>query len=69
MSCEHLLVEIEQGSKFVASGVADVTIGTVQTLSRAGSGQDRLEKFDPRLFKGVIVGSLFKLRPWHAGWV
>ncbi|KDN47737.1 ResIII-domain-containing protein [Tilletiaria anomala UBC 951] len=50
-----LLVEIEQGSKFKASGVADVTIATVQTLSRVGSGEERLQKFDPQQFKAVIV--------------
>ncbi|PWN48973.1 P-loop containing nucleoside triphosphate hydrolase protein [Violaceomyces palustris] len=47
-----LLVEIEQGSRFKASGLADVTVATYQTLHRS---RDRLEKFDPRGFKAVIV--------------
>lgn len=52
-----LLVEIEQGAKFKASGVADVTVATFQTLVRAGGadGQERLAKFDPRGLKAVIV--------------
>lgn len=53
----HLLVEIEQGAKFKASGVADVTIATYQTLTRAStaSGTERLQKFNPRGLKGIIV--------------
>ncbi|CEH13958.1 p-loop containing nucleoside triphosphate hydrolase protein [Ceraceosorus bombacis] len=47
-----LLVEIEQGSKFHATGAADVTVATIQTLNRS---EERLNKFDPRNFKGVIV--------------
>ncbi|PWN40929.1 P-loop containing nucleoside triphosphate hydrolase protein [Ceraceosorus guamensis] len=47
-----LLVEIEQGSKFHATGAADVTVATIQTLNRS---EGRLNKFDPRNFKGVIV--------------
>ncbi|ADV25374.1 DEAD box family helicase [Cryptococcus gattii E566] len=43
-------IEIEQ-SKRVASGLADVTIATYQTLNN----RDRLNKFDPSKFKLVIV--------------
>ncbi|KAH9944308.1 P-loop containing nucleoside triphosphate hydrolase protein [Epithele typhae] len=43
-------VEIEQGKQH-ASGLADVTVATVQTLLR---GQ-RLEKFHPEFIKAVIV--------------
>lgn len=43
-------VEIEQG-KNSASGLADITVATYQTLARGG----RLEKFDPRWTKAVIV--------------
>ncbi|KAN0060153.1 putative ATP-dependent helicase IRC3 [Thecaphora frezii] len=46
------LVEIEQGAKFRASGHADVTVATIQTLHRS---RDRLEKLDRDLFKAVIV--------------
>lgn len=54
-SAERLLgdewtIEIEQ-SKRVASGLADVTIATYQTLNNP----DRLSKFDPSKFKLVIV--------------
>ncbi|OWZ74655.1 DEAD box family helicase [Cryptococcus neoformans Tu401-1] len=54
-SAERLLgdewtIEIEQ-SKRVASGLADVTIATYQTLNN----RDRLSKFDPSKFKLVIV--------------
>ncbi|PWZ01728.1 P-loop containing nucleoside triphosphate hydrolase protein [Testicularia cyperi] len=45
-------VEIEQGSKFKASGFADVTVATYQTLNRS---QERLAKFDPSNFKAVVV--------------
>lgn len=48
----ELLVELEQGSKFRASGAADVTVATYQTLHRSPA---RLDKFDPAGFKGVIV--------------
>ncbi|KAI1788749.1 P-loop containing nucleoside triphosphate hydrolase protein [Ganoderma leucocontextum] len=43
-------VEIEQG-KHHASGLADLTIGTIQTLTRS----QRLEKFRARYLKAVIV--------------
>ncbi|KAI9632390.1 P-loop containing nucleoside triphosphate hydrolase protein [Dioszegia hungarica] len=43
-------IEVEQGSR-VATGQADVTIATYQTLSNL----DRLQRFDPALFKLVIV--------------
>ncbi|EPQ29959.1 uncharacterized protein PFL1_02631 [Pseudozyma flocculosa PF-1] len=46
------LVEIEQGAKFRASGFADVTVATVQTLHRS---KERLEKLNPALFKALIV--------------
>ncbi|CBQ70866.1 conserved hypothetical protein [Sporisorium reilianum SRZ2] len=45
-------VEIEQGSKYKASGLADVTVATYQTLNRS---QQRLDKFDPDEFKAVVV--------------
>ncbi|KIS66081.1 double-stranded DNA-dependent ATPase [Mycosarcoma maydis] len=45
-------VEIEQGSKYRASGMADVTVATYQTLNRS---QQRLDKFDPDEFKAVVV--------------
>lgn len=52
----HLLVEIEQGAKFKATGFADVTVATYQTLVRsAEGGQDRLNKFQPGGLKAVIV--------------
>ncbi|CAA7258701.1 unnamed protein product [Cyclocybe aegerita] len=44
-------VEIEQGAKHQASGSADVTVATYQTLSRA----ERLFKIDPRKLKAIIV--------------
>ncbi|CDW97627.1 hypothetical protein [Sporisorium scitamineum] len=45
-------VEIEQGSKYKASGLADVTVATYQTLNRS---QQRLDKLDPDGFKAVVV--------------
>ncbi|BGP42779.1 Putative ATP-dependent helicase IRC3 [Rhodotorula kratochvilovae] len=48
----HLIVEIEQG-KSLASGLADVTVCTYQTLAR--SSFSRLEKFIPEHYKAVIV--------------
>lgn len=45
-------VEIEQGSKFKATGLADVTVATYQTLHRS---RERLEKFGPRTVKAVVV--------------
>ncbi|KAF8640629.1 hypothetical protein AX17_000289 [Amanita inopinata Kibby_2008] len=47
----HWTVEIEQGSKYKASGLADVTIATYQTLL----SNDRISKFDPNTIKAVIV--------------
>lgn len=44
-------VEIEQGVKHKASGLADVTVATYQTLLQG----ERLAKFNPRGFKAVIV--------------
>lgn len=58
LSHPDLSVEIEQGSKYVASGVADVTVATYQTLHRS---EDRLNKFDPRGFKAVIVSQRLRL--------
>ena len=43
-------VEIEMG-KIHASGIADITIASVQSLT---SG-DRIQKFDPKLFKLILV--------------
>lgn len=48
----HLLVEIEQGTKFHATGLADVTVATYQSLMR---NEKRLEKYSPDAFKAVIV--------------
>ena len=59
-----LWVEIEQGQKYKASGFADVTVATWQTLisierSESGSAaymeRMRLEKFDPAGYKAVVV--------------
>ena len=47
----HLAVEIEQGARHVASGKADITVATVQTLRQPS----RLCKFDPSRFKCIIV--------------
>jgi len=44
-------VEIEQGSKYKASGNADVTVATYQTLL----SEDRLAKFDPHKLKAIVV--------------
>ncbi|KAK0554004.1 putative ATP-dependent helicase IRC3 [Tilletia horrida] len=48
----QLHVELEQGRDYHSTGLADVTVATAQTLSRS---PDRLEKFNPDHFKGVIV--------------
>ncbi|PFH54425.1 hypothetical protein AMATHDRAFT_134467 [Amanita thiersii Skay4041] len=44
-------VEIEQGTKYKASGAADVTVATYQTLL----SNNRLAKFDPNTTKAIIV--------------
>ncbi|KAF8272905.1 P-loop containing nucleoside triphosphate hydrolase protein [Lactarius quietus] len=44
-------VEIEQGGRHKASGKADLTVATYQTLLEAG----RLHKFSPQGFKAVVV--------------
>ncbi|EAU93182.2 DEAD box family helicase [Coprinopsis cinerea okayama7 len=44
-------VEIEQGAKHIASGLADLTVATYQTLLNPS----RFEKYNPRLFKAVVV--------------
>jgi len=44
-------IEIEQGVKHKASGLADVTIATYQTLLQA----QRITKFDPKYLKAIIV--------------
>ncbi|EPQ60619.1 P-loop containing nucleoside triphosphate hydrolase protein [Gloeophyllum trabeum ATCC 11539] len=44
-------VDIEQGQKHRASGRADVTVATYQTLLRG----DRLGKFDPARLKAIVV--------------
>ncbi|KAF8577888.1 P-loop containing nucleoside triphosphate hydrolase protein [Ramaria rubella] len=46
-----LSVEIEQGVNHRASGVADVTVATYQTLLQV----QRLAKFDPKYMKAVVV--------------
>ncbi|GAA6008126.1 hypothetical protein JCM10207_007038 [Rhodosporidiobolus poonsookiae] len=48
----NLSVEVEQGVK-KASGMADVTVATYQTLARGELS--RLDKFDPDYLKAVIV--------------
>ncbi|KAE8270069.1 hypothetical protein A4X09_0g2281 [Tilletia walkeri] len=47
-----LHIELEQGTAFHSTGLADVTVATAQTLSRSRA---RLEKFNPDNFKAVIV--------------
>ncbi|KAF9650534.1 P-loop containing nucleoside triphosphate hydrolase protein [Thelephora ganbajun] len=47
----HWTVEIEQGARYTASGLADVTVATFQTLLRT----PRLQKFDPAGLKAIIV--------------
>ncbi|EIW86776.1 P-loop containing nucleoside triphosphate hydrolase protein [Coniophora puteana RWD-64-598 SS2] len=47
----HWIVEIEQGAKHQASGHADVTVATYQTLLQP----KRLSKFQPEGMKAVIV--------------
>ncbi|KIM48248.1 hypothetical protein M413DRAFT_226262 [Hebeloma cylindrosporum] len=47
----HWQVEIEQGAKHQASGLADVTVATYQTLNN----EERLLKFDPRKLKAVVI--------------
>ncbi|KAF8078675.1 P-loop containing nucleoside triphosphate hydrolase protein [Lyophyllum atratum] len=44
-------VEIEQGTKHKATGHADVTVATYQTLLNT----NRLKKFDPRQLKAIII--------------
>ncbi|KAJ6575059.1 P-loop containing nucleoside triphosphate hydrolase protein [Mycena capillaripes] len=44
-------VEIEQGTKHQASGLADVTVATYQTLCRA----ERVKKFDPATLKAIVI--------------
>ncbi|CCL99024.1 uncharacterized protein FIBRA_01033 [Fibroporia radiculosa] len=44
-------IEIEQGAKYHASGLADITVATYQTLLRP----QRLAKFDPHTLKAVII--------------
>lgn len=44
-------VEIEQGTKHCATGLADVTVATYQTLTR----MDRSKKFDPNYLKAIII--------------
>ncbi|GAA5873706.1 hypothetical protein JCM8547_002680 [Rhodosporidiobolus lusitaniae] len=48
----ELSVEVEQGSK-KATGLAQVTVATYQTLARGDLS--RLDKFDPDYYKAVIV--------------
>ncbi|KAF4605167.1 hypothetical protein EYR40_003950 [Pleurotus pulmonarius] len=44
-------VEIEQGTKHHASGLADITVGTYQTLLQS----PRIAKFDPNTLKAIII--------------
>ncbi|KAJ7932447.1 P-loop containing nucleoside triphosphate hydrolase protein [Mycena leptocephala] len=44
-------VEIEQGTKHKASGLADVTVATYQTLRRT----ERINKFNPARLKAIII--------------
>ncbi|KAJ3563441.1 hypothetical protein NP233_g8939 [Leucocoprinus birnbaumii] len=44
-------IEIEQGAKHIATGTADLTVATYQTLMRP----ERFRKFDPSLLKAVII--------------
>ncbi|WFD34485.1 Putative ATP-dependent helicase IRC3 [Malassezia cuniculi] len=46
-----LSVEIEQGARYTASGNADVTVATVQSMC----SRSRLDKYDPSQFKCVII--------------
>ncbi|KAF8922613.1 P-loop containing nucleoside triphosphate hydrolase protein [Mucidula mucida] len=50
-SAEQWSVEIEQGVKHKASGSADVTVATYQTLLQ----QERIAKFEPDKMKAIIV--------------
>jgi len=47
----HMTVDMDQGARHVASGVADITVATVQTLRQP----KRLAKYNPHKFKCVIV--------------
>ncbi|KAI0082294.1 P-loop containing nucleoside triphosphate hydrolase protein [Panus rudis PR-1116 ss-1] len=49
--CPQCSIEIEQGSRHVASGTADITVATYQTLLQP----NRLAKFDPKYLKAIIV--------------
>ncbi|KAI0788480.1 P-loop containing nucleoside triphosphate hydrolase protein [Abortiporus biennis] len=49
--CPDWRVEVEQGAKHKASGTADVTVATYQTLLQ----ENRLAKFDPKSLKTIIV--------------
>ncbi|KAJ7125631.1 P-loop containing nucleoside triphosphate hydrolase protein [Mycena crocata] len=44
-------VEIEQGTKHKASGLADVTVATYQTLRQL----ERVKKFDPSKLKAIVI--------------
>ncbi|GJJ13897.1 hypothetical protein Clacol_008154 [Clathrus columnatus] len=47
----QLSVEIEQGTKYHASGSADITVATYQTLLQP----PRIAKFDPGYLKAIVV--------------
>ncbi|KZT37431.1 P-loop containing nucleoside triphosphate hydrolase protein [Sistotremastrum suecicum HHB10207 ss-3] len=47
----NLSVEIEQGDKHRASGLADITVATYQTLLRG----NRISKFDPAFMKAIVL--------------
>ncbi|KAJ7634254.1 P-loop containing nucleoside triphosphate hydrolase protein [Mycena polygramma] len=44
-------VEIEQGNKHQASGLADITVATYQTLRRP----ERVKKFNPASLKAIVI--------------
>ncbi|KAJ6519770.1 P-loop containing nucleoside triphosphate hydrolase protein [Mycena sanguinolenta] len=44
-------VEIEQGAKHKASGLADVTVATYQTLRQV----ERIKKFNPAFLKAIVI--------------
>ncbi|KAJ7706233.1 P-loop containing nucleoside triphosphate hydrolase protein [Mycena rosella] len=44
-------VEIEQGTKHKASGLADITVATYQTLRQP----ERVKKFDPAFLKAIVI--------------
>ncbi len=47
----NVSVDLEQGQHHRASGLADITVATYQSLLRG----ERITKFDPKRLKAVIV--------------